>query len=43
MENSNTRKDLDKIKAKVLQQLAELPPVPSVPMIVTPATAKVRA
>jgi histone deacetylase 1/2 len=41
MENSNTRKELEKIKNKVLQQLAELPPVPSVPLIVTPATAKI--
>ncbi|KAF8061951.1 HDAC1 [Scenedesmus sp. PABB004] len=41
MENSNTLAELEKIKNKVLEQLQALPPVPSVPLMVVPATAKI--
>lgn len=43
MENSNPRSELEKIKNKVLEYLQHLPPVPSVPMTVMPATTKVGA
>jgi hypothetical protein len=42
MENSNPRSELEKIKNKVLEYLSQLPPVPSVPLTVMPATTKVR-
>jgi hypothetical protein len=42
MENSNSRPELERIKNAVLQQLQQLPPVPSVPVAVMPPTAKVR-
>jgi hypothetical protein len=41
MENSNSRKDLEKIKNKVLDYLSQLPPAPSVPVAVMPAGTKV--
>lgn len=41
MENSNTRAELERIKAKVLQHLQTLPPVPSVAVAVMPPATKV--
>lgn len=42
MENSNTRAELERIKAQVLQHLQSLPPVPSVAVAVMPPATKVR-
>eukprot|EP00775_Hariotina_reticulata_P005430 gene5430-5663_t len=41
MENSNSRKDLEKIKNKVLDYLLQLPPAPSVPVAIMPPGTKV--
>jgi hypothetical protein len=40
MENSNTLAELEATKNKVLEQLSRMPPAPSVPLIVMPATTK---
>jgi hypothetical protein len=41
MENSNKREDLDRVKQQVLENLSQLPPVPSVPIVAAPAVTKV--
>ena len=41
MENSNKREDLDRVKQQVLENLSQLPAVPSVPIVAAPPLAKV--
>ncbi len=41
MRNANRREDLEAIRAQVLENLRDLPPVPSVPMTRAPAPTKV--
>jgi len=41
MENSNKREDLDRVKQQVLENLTQLPAVPSVPIVAAPPLAKV--